>query len=223
MLLSRIVHSFVGRLTLALAALVIAGSTSPAGEPPKVIRNVIVYGEPGRFAGWPANHGIWSWGDEILVGFSRGFDKDRGPYHHINKEMAEEYLLARSKDGGAAWTVEQPKPPGILVGTLGMRHGIMPPGVKEEVPIDLETPIDFTHPNFAMTVRMENSNNGTSRFFFSYDRGNTWKGPYRLPLFGQKGVMARTDYIVNGSHDCQLFLTASKTNGGRKAVRRTDD
>jgi hypothetical protein len=76
-----------------------------------------------------------------------------------------------------------------------------------------------------MTVRMENSNNGVSRFFFSYDRGNTWQGPYRLPLFGQRGVMARTDYIVNGPSDCQLFLTASKTNGveGRPFAARTTD
>ena len=196
-----------------------------AGEPPKVIRNVVVYGEPGRFAGWPANHGIWSWGDEILVGFSRGYDKDRGPYHHINKEKPEDYLLARSLDGGATWKVEQPRPPGILAGTLGMRHGIMPPGLPEERLIDLESPIDFTNPNFAMTVRMENSNNGVSRFFYSYDRGNMWKGPYRLPLFGQKGVMARTDYIVNGPKDCHLFLTASKTNGleGRPFAARTID
>ncbi len=74
-------------------------------------QHVIVYREPGRFAGWPANHGMWSWGDEILVGFSRGYYKDRGPFHHINKEKPEEFLLARSQDGGATWSVEQPPPP----------------------------------------------------------------------------------------------------------------
>jgi hypothetical protein len=40
--------------------------------------------ETGRFGGWPANHGIWSWGDEILVGFSAGY-----------------HLFARSMDGGS--------------------------------------------------------------------------------------------------------------------------
>ena len=74
-------------------------------------------------------------------------------------------------------------------------------------------PIDFTHPDFAMTVRMENTNAGTSRFFLSYDRGQPGADRYRLPLFGQKGVMGRTDMIVNGPGDCHLFLTASKTNG----------
>ena len=41
-------------------------------------RNVKVYAEPGRFGGWPANHGVWSWGNEILAGFSRGYYKDLG-------------------------------------------------------------------------------------------------------------------------------------------------
>src|SRR5580692_5563486 len=81
-----------------------------AGLPPAVVQHLKVYGEAGRFAGWPANHGIWSWGDEILVGFSRGFSKDRGPFHHIDKEKPEDYLLARGRDGGATWSVEQPRP-----------------------------------------------------------------------------------------------------------------
>ena len=106
-----------------------------------------------------------------------------------------------------------------------MRHGLMPAGLPEEPPADLREPIDFTHPDFAMTVRMENSNNGVSRYYFSYDRGETWRGPYRLPLFGQTGVMGRTDYLVNGPRDCLLFLTASKANGreGRPFCARTTD
>ena len=211
---------------LGLLALVLLGSgTVFAAEPPRVVRHVVVYGEKGRFAGWPANHGMWSWGDEILVGFSRGYYKDRGPFHHINKEQPEEFLLARSLDGGLTWSVEQPQPPGALAGNLGMRHGIMPPGVSEEQPTDLGEPIDFTHADFAMTIRMENTNAGTSRFYFSYDRGHTWRGPYRLPLFGQPGVMGRTDMIVNGSSDCIVCLTASKTNSleGRPFSARTTD
>jgi hypothetical protein len=211
---------------LALGLLVIA--MAPAGgaaEPPKVIRHVVVYKEPGRFAGWPANHGIWSWGDEILVGFSRGTYKDRGRYHNIDHDRPEEFLLARSRDGGVSWSVESPQPPGALAGTPGMRHGLMPPGAPEEHPTALEDPIDFTRPGFAMTVRMENSNNGVSRFYYAYDRGTTWRGPYALPLFGQPGVMGRTDYLVNGREDCMLFLTASKADRkeGRPFCARTTD
>jgi hypothetical protein len=203
------------------------GAATPArgDDRPKMIRNVVVYREPGRFAGWPANHGCWSWGDEILVGFSRGYYKDRGPFHHIDKDKPEEFLLARSKDGGDTWSIEAPRPEGALAGTPGMRHGTMPPGTSEERPVDLQEPIDFTHADFALTLRMENSNAGTSRFYSSSDRGATWRGPFRLPLFGQRGVMARTDYLVNGPSDCLIFLTASKANGkeGRPFCARTTD
>jgi BNR repeat-like domain len=196
-----------------------------AQEPTAAMRHIVVYREEGRFAGWPANHGIWSWGDEILVGFSRGTYKDRGPFHHIDKEKPEEFLLARSRDGGANWSVEMPQPPGALAGTPGMRHGIMPPGISPDQPTKLHASINFDHPDFAMTIRMENSNNGVSRFFFSYDRGKKWQGPYSLPLFDQKGVMGRTDYIIDGRSRCTLFLTASKTNSreGRPFCARTDD
>ncbi len=39
----------------------------------RVVKNLDVYHEEGRFAGWPANHGAWSWGNEILVGFEVGY------------------------------------------------------------------------------------------------------------------------------------------------------
>ena len=52
-------------------------------------KHVTVYAESGRFGGWPANHGLWSWGDEILVGFSAGYDKDLGERHHIDREKPE--------------------------------------------------------------------------------------------------------------------------------------
>jgi hypothetical protein len=211
---------------LLLTGLVLGyAGLAAAGEAQQIVRHVVVYAEEGRFAGWPANHGIWSWGDEILVGFSRGFYKDRGPFHHIDHDQPEEFLLARSLDGGVTWSVEQPRPAGALVGTPGMRHGIMPPGMSPEQPTALRDPINFAHADFAMTIRMENTNAGVSRFYWSNDRGHTWRGPFRLPLFDQKGVMGRTDYIVNGPSDCLLFLTASKTNAreGRPFCARTTD
>jgi hypothetical protein len=203
----------------------VVGTTAFASEPAEVVRHVVVYKEDGRFAGWPANHGMWTWGDEILVGFSRGTYKDRGPFHHIDHDQPEEFLLARSRDGGSTWKVERPEPPGALAGTPGMRHGRMPADLPQERPVPLTEPIDFTHPDFAMTVRMENSNNGTSRYYYSYDRGHSWRGPFALPLFDQPGVMGRTDYIINGPSDCLLVLTASKADRheGRPFCARTTD
>lgn len=195
------------------------------GQANSEIKHVIVYREEGRFAGWPANHGIWLWGDEILTGFSRGFYKDLGNFHNIDRDKPEEMLLVRSRDAGLTWQVEEPQPKGMLRGTAAVRHGKMPAGETDETLIDLKEPINFTDPNLAFTVRMENKDAGVSRFFYSYDRGRTWQGPFRLPLFGQKGVMARTDYVVDGPRECTLFLTASKENGkeGRPFCARTTD
>ncbi len=80
------------------------------------VEHVVVYRESGRFGGWPANHGMWNWGDELLVGFSAGYYKDNGRgYHAIDHERPEEHLLARSLDGGLTWKIENPAEQGALI------------------------------------------------------------------------------------------------------------
>lgn len=210
---------------LGLVCAVGAGG-AVAQEKVRAMEHIIVYKEAGRFGGWPANHGIWSWGDEIVVGFSRGYFKYLGPERHaIDREKPEEHWLARSKDGGKTWTLENPSTQGVLVPQGPGLHGVRPPGLVEAEPVDCPGGIDFAHPDFAMTVRMHDVHTGASRFYYSTDRCHTWKGPFKLPLFGQKGIAARTDYIVDGKHDCLLFLTASKQNGkeGRPVCVRTHD
>jgi BNR repeat-like domain len=190
------------------------------------VNHVKVYAEPGRFGGWPANHGIWSWGDEILAGFSAGYTHDNGPDRHaIDHDRPEEHLLARSRDGGLTWTIENPAQQGALIPVGGALHGITPPGLQEQPWQECPGGIDFTHPDFALTVRMTDVHVGPARFSYSLDRGHTWKGPFRLPLFGQPGIAARTDYVVNGRDECMLFLTAAKANRreGRPLCVRTTD
>ena len=84
------------------------------GDGDAAVRNLVVYREPGRFGGWPANHGIWSWGDQILVGFEAGYFKYSDTRHSIDWDRPAEHLLARSLDGGETWSIEHPeglKPP----------------------------------------------------------------------------------------------------------------
>jgi hypothetical protein len=219
-------RSFLGMITAA-AGLFLSPQT--VGMQPRAVskaEHVKVYAEPGRFGGWPANHGIWSWGDEILVGFSAGYFKDNGPERHaIDHDRPEEHLLARSLDGGRTWTIENPARHGALIPTGNALHGITPPGLQEPPWEDCPGGIDFTDPNFALTVRMTDNHAGASRFSYSTDRGHTWRGPYRLPMFDQPGIAARTDYVVNGKHDCLMFLTAAKRDGreGRPMCVRTTD
>ena len=204
----------------------IVASSSLAEEGGMVDKHVVVYYEPGRFGGWPANHGIWSWGNEFLVGFSRGYYSNLGPHRHaIDREKPEEHLLARSLDGGETWTIENPAAQGFLIPCGKSLHGTELPGVAIPALKPCPGAIDFTHADFALTVRMEDVHKGTSRFCYSYDRGHTWQGPFALPDFDTPGTAARTDYLVNGPHDCMLFLTAAKRNGreGRPLCARTRD
>ena len=209
---------------LLFVAAGITSATCLAGEA-KVHRHVVVFGAEGKFGGWPANHGIWNWGDEILVGFSTGIHKDLGERHNIDREKPEHHVLARSTDGGETWGIEHPQDQGMLVNAGGMRHGTTDPRHTEAEPVAITEAIDFSHPDFCMTLRFADVDGGTSRLYYSYDRGHSWRGPFRVPDFGQPGVMARTDYVVNGPADCHVFLTASKSNGeeGRVFCGRTVD
>jgi hypothetical protein len=210
-------------LLAGMSGIILVGAGQTANP---VVKHVKVYAEPGRFGGWPANHGIWSWGNEILVGFSAGTFKDNGHDRHaIDHDKPEEHLLARSRDGGITWTIENPAQKGALIPAGKALHGTVPPGLKEKPWEDCPGGVPFTHPDFALTVRMTDVHAGPARFYYSTDRGQTWQGPFRLPLFGQKGIAARTDYLVNGKDDCMLFLTAAKRNGreGRPLCVRTTD
>jgi len=72
---------------------------------------------------------------------------------------------------------------------------------------------------------MTSAHAGTSRYYYSYDRARTWQAPCKLPNFGQTGIAARTDYLVNGKHDMMIFVTAAKPNKreGRVMAARTTD
>lgn len=162
------------------------------------VRHVKVFHEVGRFAGWPANNGVWKWGNEILVGFSLGYlaPPERQGLHQIDPDRPQSNMLARSLDGGETWSVA----------TAGY-----PDGEVQRFPTD----VPFDAPGFALNARGEMA-------FISSDRGRTWTGPFRLP-FADLNLRARTDYQVLGPRDLTLFLTSQKTNNqeGRPFCART--
>ena len=177
------------------------------------VENVIVYKEVGHFGGWPANNGIWIWGNEIVVGFERGFYlKNETGNHSIDFSKPQKNVLARSKDGGKTWTWSDPE---NYVGDISDQEykynldikrstGDSRNSKKESKKITYADGINFTHPDFAMRV-------SGNLIFVSYDRCNTWNGPYLLADFGRE-LTSRTDYLVNGEKDCLFFVSVKDTN-----------
>jgi hypothetical protein len=169
------------------------------------VQHTVVYQQEGEFAGWPANNGIWNWGDEIVVGFTLGYYK-KNPTggHDIDSSRPSTVRQARSLDGGVTWQVEVPS-------FLNDEEG--EPAIRR-----LTSPIDFSHPDLALRFR-------EGRFYYSMDRCKSWEGPFELPKFGRPRLMARTDYIVEGPAQVTAFVAAAKDNGneGQPLCIRTED
>lgn len=173
----------------------------------KNVQHSIIYYQPGRFAGWPANNGAFIFNnDEIVTGFTEA------PYKKSDGHNADKpYLnwLARSTDGGQTWTTADPE---NYAGDFGDQ-----PELKT-----LSTSIDYTKPGFAMRVvgaAYHGAEDGRAHFFYSYDAGKTWNGPHgfgdllscpELINAGFNELTPRTDYIVNDSSRCLLFFSARK-------------
>lgn len=189
-------------------------------------RQVKVFYEQGRIAGWPAASGMWQWDNELLVGFSLAYlDLARPGQSAKDESRLMVPAFARSLDGGETWCAEYPHDKGdFLVELEG-------PGAEEfkRAEISKIEPcpggIDFTHPDFAMTMRYTNHDSGKAFIYYSYDRGRDWMGPFLMPDFGTPGISPRTDYLIDGKNECTAVITASKKDGkeGRPLCIRTHD
>jgi hypothetical protein len=173
----------------------------------------IVYREPGRFGGWPANHGIWSWGDEVVVGFTAAWHKaQEADRHQMDRVKPREQFQARTLDGGRTWSIENPP-------------GLIPVENAPVTPQPLREALDFSRPGFGLMVRFHNKDDGAAFLFYTYDRGRTWSGPHEFPKLGTPAILARTDYVVHGPKELTIFLTAAKHDRkeGRPLCARTTD
>jgi len=197
----------------ALLLLIALPGVAPAS--PEVVPGVvhrIVAIEEGRFHGWPANNGVWHWGDEILVGFTQG-DLEVGPGHNIAGR--QDSLLARSTDGGESWAAFDPE------GFLDDGNQQFQGGGKTA----LGEPLDFARDGFAMRVfssGYHGNDDPAGGFYYSYDRGATWRGPHRLGTLNEEPPLAgmvlspRTDYVVLGPRECLVFVSAKTSEEGAR-------
>ncbi|MBB5035335.1 sialidase family protein [Prosthecobacter vanneervenii] len=175
-------------------------------------QNVIIYKEPGRYGGWPANHGLWQWGDELVVGFTSTWYKQTTTDHRIDRTKPSYEIQARSVDGGKTWKTEENLP--------------FADHTQEAKPTPLTTPFDFTAPDSALMFRFGSLHAGPSWFYTSLDRCKTWQGPYSFAVEGVDRICTRTDLIILGKHDCLMFGSCGKKNDGKEGrvfcARTTD-
>ncbi|MDZ7693655.1 MAG: sialidase family protein [Balneolaceae bacterium] len=193
-----------------------------ATQNPHDPRHSKVYYEEESYAGWPANHGIWSWDDEILFGFVKADHEQEAGGLHTYDQSTTRIKYARSLDGGKTWTIKD----AYEAGQTGRGYDHELSEDEATTPREMKEPIeDFTDPNFILTFLREDNDHGPSHFYYSNDKGASWEGPFRFPDLGTPGVATRTDYIVNGEKDLGVFLTVAKENGneGRVAYARTQD
>jgi hypothetical protein len=208
----------------AVPAVPAARQAPPLPLPVNGLEHVEIWRQPGHYGGWPANHGMWIWRNEIAVGFSDGHLKVGDPERHpVDRSQTERHLLARSANGGRDWAIEihqdlvPPPQPGHMSDVPTEKGGHMPTPLTEA--------LDFSAPNFALSLRMADKDTGPSWFYASSNRGRAWTGPWALPSFGTPGITARTDYIVMDAKHLVAIVTAAKPNGheGRPLAIETRD
>lgn len=187
-------------ILIGLAAACVAHPQQPTD-----IEHFVAAIEQDRFHGWPANNGAWHWGDEILVGFTQGDFTTRDGHNIAGIQESE---FARSRDGGETWEMFDPE---NFLDDENIQW--LPKGKKK-----LEAPIDFSHEGFAMRVfatGYHGNDDPEGGFYYSYDRGATWNGPYFLgginshPELNGKPLTPRTDYIAMGKTDCLVFISVN--------------
>jgi hypothetical protein len=80
-------------IAASLAVLFAVSQTTAAPQLVLDATHITLRHKRGRCFGWPANGGIWSWGNEILVQFKR--DENGGMVH-----------MVKTTDGGLTWSKE---------------------------------------------------------------------------------------------------------------------
>lgn len=164
--------------------------------------SVVCYSET-AYSAWPANGGMWRWGDEILVSFNRGAFDPSGGFHRISPGPKQN-VFARSMDGGLTWA------------ETGFDNSLYARAVKKPP----ENGFVFGG-GFVMRAGVPAVAIDGSLFIVSNDRGHSWDGPYAFPDFGFP-LTSRTSYHIEGEKTMRIFMSYSLPQGTVRSGPFTD-
>ena len=177
--------------------------------------HVLAAAEPGTYCGWPANHGpMRAWGDELVVAFTAGAFKIKGPGRHaFDSSKPQACWLSRSLDGGRTWKIEKPD---ALRGHQDPKAAPIGPATGD---------IRSANPDCMILCGYDDEDRGWSWFQVSQNRGRTWGGRQALPEMGLRAINGRTDYVLDGAAGALFCFVTPKTAGGegRVVAARTTD
>jgi len=202
---------------LTVGALAALTATMPAMAMDAVdVQHSVIHYEGGKHCGMPAFHAAqqWQWGDEILTAYNYSVWAPRTEGDPLKPPT---YIrLARSTDGGLSWTHWDP------ANFEGDRGEVPPPPAQG---------VDFGQPGFAFKVNTrafpENARNGVyvgKNWFYSPDKGASWKGPFAFPGLWESPefndvhdsyATSRTDYLVLDRSTMLAFLSVRLSGSGR--------
>lgn len=169
----------------------------------------------------PANNGAsgpyWQWGNEVLIGFTRGQAQFSVSGHQVDDTRPQQSWLARSYDGGATWITWKPEHYQGDIGCLA----------DDAVPPDQPVRLDAT----GLVIRVEghgyHANQGR-HWFYSLNKGLSWHGPFCFAGLKQpeevagRQFTARTAYLINSASDALFFLSVRDAGTGRHEISTTE-
>ncbi len=163
----------------------------------KVKHNIVAF-EEYSFFGWPANHGIWRFNDELLVGFEKGIHHYNGPgVHALDRTKPTVRMFGRFRPE-TGWVHEYPEIPAI-----DYENKTPLPDIPKDL-LTSESGLYFMPSGW--------DGNVFTQLLVTNDRGKSWEGPFRVPDFGIVGVCSRTDYLVCDGYFL-LSMTGVKEDG----------
>ena len=191
-------------------------------------KHLVIFRQPGIYAGWPANYGIWRSADNsIRTGFFAAKFLEREtkqrfhPFDYNDREGRHIQIV--SKDDGINWAVEQG--PVLMPSVAFCQSGgkIWPDRVigsqsSDSSPELNAQKLDLSHRDVRMLFsRTSFGHQPRSWWVFTTDGGRTWSPPKRIPInlkYVTRGIAARTDYCVLKDGTALMGLSVSRQDGG---------